>query len=66
MLQELLKLCNLILAYRKLALDEHTRDYAHRDPYSYFNTRMRELDQQAQTFEIPGIKPCQGDYNDER
>ena len=65
MLQELLKLCNLIAAYRALALDEHALN-TRRDPYSYFNKRMRELDQQAQALDIPGVKPYQGEYNDER
>src|ERR1700724_3394779 len=64
-IQEIAKFCNLIQEYRKLAIDEHGYPTTGRDPYAYINTKLRELDKEAQELGIPGIRPRQGDYKDE-
>ena len=65
LLQEIDQLCKLVQEYRRLAISEHRYPTSGRDPYAYINTRLRELDKEAQELGIAGIKPRHGDYKDE-
>lgn len=48
-----------------MAISEHRHPTTGRDPHAYFNTKMRQLDMEAQELGIADIKPQHGDYKDE-